>query len=192
MKLSLVINNTPINIKCVYRSPSSDINEFSTIYVNILKDEINNKGYHIIIEDMNINIMGSKFINNKYLDKLSEYEYDSLINVFTRTSLGNKHSCLDRIFVKSNSNVNGRIEAGVLQTTYSTVLSIEIKNKNQQIMNNVNKTINYNKFNEISMKENWNEEFNNINVNECFDTFIDKVDSVTMTTTTKTANSKNK
>lgn len=60
-------------------------------------------------------------------------------------------------------------------------------------MNNVYKTINYNKLNEILTKENWNEVYNNNNVNECFNVLIGQVDSaISMTTTTKTANSKNK
>jgi len=65
MKLNFVINNTPFTILCVYRSPSSDINEFLPILDNILKDEINNKGYQIIIGDMNINIVGPNFSNNE-------------------------------------------------------------------------------------------------------------------------------
>lgn len=88
MKLSFVINNTPLNIMYIYRSPSNDINEFLIILDNILKVEINNKGYQIIIGDKNIDIVCPKFTNNEYLDKISEYGYESFINVFTRTPLG--------------------------------------------------------------------------------------------------------
>jgi hypothetical protein len=198
MKLSFVINNTPFSILCVYRSPSSDINEFLLILDNILKDEVNNKGYQIIIVDMNINIVGPSFTNNEYLDKISEYGYESFINVFTRTPLGSKHFYLDHIFVKSNNNVNiiGKIEADVIQTNitdhFSTVIGNQINNQNRQKINNVYKTINYSDPNEI-YKENWNEVYINNNVNECYYIFMIKVESaISMTSITKTAISKNK
>ena len=54
----------------------------------------------------------------------------------------------------------------------------EIKNKTQQIMNNLYKTINYNKLNKILIKEDWDECYNNLNVNECFNIFINKINSV--------------
>lgn len=147
---------------CIHKfmcSPSSDINEFLPILDNILKDEINNKGYQIIIGDMNINIVGPSFSNNEYLDKISEYGYESFINVFTRTPPGSKHSCIDHIFVKSNNNVSiiGKIEAGVIQTNitdhFSTVIGIQINNQNQKKSNNVYKTINYSDLNEILKKK---------------------------------------
>lgn len=96
--------------------------------------------------------------------------------MFTKTPQGNKHSCLDHIFVKINNNLNGKIEAGVLQTNstdhYSTLIGIQINNQNQQTINNVYNTINNNKLNEILMKVNWNKVYINNNVNECFNVFI--------------------
>jgi hypothetical protein len=72
--------------------------------------------------------------------------------------------------------------------------SIQINNQNQQTIYKVYilYTINYNKLNEILIKENWNL-YTNKNVNKFYNLFIDKVDSaISMTAIIKTANLVNK
>lgn len=45
---------------------------------------------------MNINIISAQSVNNYgYLDLLSECGFCSFINVFTRLSVNQQHSCLD-------------------------------------------------------------------------------------------------
>jgi len=87
LKLNFRVNNTEFKILCVYRSPTGDINEFSATFDNILKAESNVNGYVMITGDLNINIVGTKAINNEYLDMLSGYGFRSIINVYTRTHI---------------------------------------------------------------------------------------------------------
>lgn len=81
LKLNFRVNNNQLNILCVYRSPSGDINEFLTTFDNILKAESKVNGYVMIIGDLNINIVGTKSINNEYFDMLSGYGFKSFIKM---------------------------------------------------------------------------------------------------------------
>jgi len=101
--LSLCINNTPLLLYCVYRSPAGNTNDFITNLRNIFDNENSDKGYSFLIGDMNIDILGNT--NNDYLDILAEYGFKSFINTYTRIPLTGMNSCLDHIFIKTN-NIN--------------------------------------------------------------------------------------
>jgi len=116
---------------CIYRSLSGDRNEFLTNLNSIFTTFKNFNEKIIIIGDINLNIVVNKCVDNEYLDNLSENDFKYFINVFTRTPIGMRPSCLDQIFIK---NVNQcKIEVGVLQTNitdhFSTILSIENEKK---------------------------------------------------------------
>jgi len=197
IKLKLSVNDIQFNILCVYRSPSGDIDLFLSSFDSILTADRKLSGYYMIIGDLNINIVGTKQINNDYLDMLSEYGFRSFINVYTRTPVGCAHSCLDHIFIKYNNCIDNRIEAGVIQTNisdhYSVIMALELKNKLLSHNNNVYKTINYNKLNVLLKLESWSELYYNINVNKCFDIFIHTIlHAINSSTTFKKANAKNK
>lgn len=91
-------------------------------------------GQVILIGDINFNITGVDYVDNEYLDILSEHGFRSFINVYTKISIGIRPSCLEHIFIKNLQRFNFRIEAGVvIQTSisdhFSTILSSEIENK---------------------------------------------------------------
>lgn len=73
------MDNTPI--LCIYIWSSSNNHEFFSMLVKIGKVK-NVSGCLIIIDDMNINIVGIKLVDNEYLDKLSEYSFVSCINAY--------------------------------------------------------------------------------------------------------------
>jgi len=66
--------------------------------------------------DMNINIIGIKENNNGYLNLLSENQYVSFINVYTKLPIGFNHACLDHIFTNGNDYLMTKINAGVILT----------------------------------------------------------------------------
>lgn len=196
MRVSLKICNVSFRVFCFYRSPSSDKNKFLTIINSILSNDECINGHVIIIGDMNLNSIGSDCDENEYLDTMSEKGFMSLINVFTRTPIGQRHSCLDHIFIKSGNALNSKIEAGVIQTNitdhFSTVLAIETSKENSVLNFNV-KTINYIDLEKLFKNELWANIFNCKDVNSCMDIFLDRIDKfVKMSTTTKVLNSKNK
>lgn len=66
VKISLMNLSLPINILCIYRSPSTDISSFIETLSKIIKEHKYNGGYTVLIGDMNINIVGINPINNEY------------------------------------------------------------------------------------------------------------------------------
>jgi len=83
--MKLVINNyvVPLNLLCIYRSPTGVINEFLTHLEAILLSDkdIVDKNITILLGDININIIGNNNVENDYLDLLSSNGFISLINV---------------------------------------------------------------------------------------------------------------
>lgn len=117
--------------------------------------------------------------------------------MYTRTPVGIKHSCLYHIFFKNEKNLNLKIEVGVIQTNiknhFSTIMSIEIKNKKKEVTYKNVKIINYKKLNEKFKNEMWTEVFNSSDVNNSVNIFLNKVSQIIDSSTTiKLENSKNK
>lgn len=90
LKLKLIIDNTNIIILCTYVSSSSDNHKFFSTLVEIDNVKIVSDCF-IIIDGMNINVVGIKLVDNEYLDKLSEYGFVSFINVYSRPSFNFRH-----------------------------------------------------------------------------------------------------
>lgn len=64
---------------------------------------------------MNINTISAQTINNyDYLAILSECGCYSFINVFSRLSVSQQHSCLNHVFIKDNNNFSMDMNTGVL------------------------------------------------------------------------------
>lgn len=68
------------------------------------------------IGDMNINIIRDNSLNNDYPNLLSQNGFSSFINLYTRLPSGQKHACLDHIFVHNEEHLITQINAGILQT----------------------------------------------------------------------------
>jgi len=199
VKLSLNINNIPITIICVYRSPSVDnitlVNSLKEVLVSLNSDS----GLIALIGDMNINIIGASTYNNNndYLDFLSVNGLNSFINVYTRMPKGQQHSCLDHVFIKSNNlNMYNKINAGVLLTEITdhcaTILSIPILVKTDSSKNKIN-IINHETIKSFLIKENWTNLYSSNSVNECCSIFQSIIsNAINNATTTKNVNSKNK
>lgn len=200
VKLSLVINNLPIIIICIYRSPSSDCMGFINSLKYVFSDLNLNSGIITLIGDVNINIIGSETVNNyDYLDLLSESGFCSYINVFTRLSVNQQHSCLDHAFIRNNNNSLGHINAGVLLTDITDHCSIvvaiplPVKVKNVKTVNNIVNTINYDKLKFILTNENCNKVYESSSVNACYTDFQNIImKAIDKSISTKNINSKNK
>lgn len=98
LKVLLTLNNLSISILCIYRSPASDRHTFFTSLNDIILKENDENGFVVIIGDINLNIVGVDVTDHEYLDMFSKNGFRSFINVFSRTPIGFKHSCLDHIF----------------------------------------------------------------------------------------------
>jgi len=81
--------------------------------LKVIDDSKINNAITVLTGDMNINL---KENNNGYLNLLSEYQYVSFINVYTRLPIGFNHACLDHIFINGNDYLMTKINAGVILT----------------------------------------------------------------------------
>lgn len=84
---------------------------------------------------------------------------------------GQQHSCLDRVFIKSNNlNMFNKINAGVLLTDITdhcaTIASIPILDKVKSTENKIN-VINHETINFTLSKENWTNPYTSNSVNDC-------------------------
>jgi len=70
----------------------------------------------VLTGDMNINVIGIQENNNKYLNLISESQFVSFINVYTRLPNGFNHACLDHVFINGNDYLTSKINAGVILT----------------------------------------------------------------------------
>jgi len=199
--IKLIINNivVPLNLICIYRSPSDIINEFLTRLEAILMSDkdIVDSTMTILLGDININIIGNDNVENNYLDLLSSNGFSSLINVYTRIPAGiSKNSCIDHIFVKSNKKKKclDNIEAGVLQTVfsdhYSTIISIPnvIKEKNKST---TFEFINFKKLIDTFNNVKWTDLYSICDVNEAMDLVYTRIfDAINISKSLRKLNSK--
>lgn len=144
---------------------------------------------------MNIIIIGDNVSNNDYLNLLSENGFVSFINLYTRLPNGQKHSCLDHIFVHNEEHLITQINAGILQTDitdhFTTCVSIPINtfftNKNKLAFR-----IDHDKIKKLLYEENWMEMYNKNNANECYSEFQKIIsNNINESTTSKKITSKN-
>jgi len=114
------------------------------------------------------------------------WDYNSFINVYTRTPINAKHFCIDHIFVKNNNLIN-QFQAGVIQTTitdqYSTLLLIPIIKKQISTGKCKIETVNYKKVENKLKTESWKDLYNNTDVHKCCNIFYNKLDNALSTKT---------
>lgn len=131
---------------CIHlcRSPSNtNIYQFLNDLEFLISHENENDSVRFVIGDVNIDLtnLGSTQVND-YLNTLSQYNYVSQINDFTRIQ-GNSKSCLDHIFI---AGVNqSLIKACIIESSITDHFSqiIKILNnplKNTKVEKNINPT----------------------------------------------------
>lgn len=175
---SFSLNDNPVMLTAIYRSPNLCKNEFLNNlehFLNVTKDVKN----HIILGDINIQILDNNLDNfgNVYLNTMHEYGYLKYLNAITRSSFGS-NSCLDHIFLKTATNLNFKcgVYTSAITDHYMTfaLLSIPDKNdsrnptepllKNKQIIKH---DILISHINKVS----WNSVFDCEDADTCFNNF---------------------
>lgn len=196
LRLTVTIDNKNTCIYCVYRSPSSNTNDFLLRLRNIFVNEFTKNECSILIGDINIDIIGN--VNNDFLDMMAESSFKSFINIFTRVNGIGSHSCLDHIFIKADESKLKKINAGVIQTQitdhFSVITSVPISNyvKNNNKSTLIN-SINYDLIDTLLQNEDWSFLYEKSNVNELIELFYRKIlNFIEKTSKLININSKNK
>lgn len=84
----------------IYRPPETCPFDFNIKLRDYLNMKKNAYDHHIVVGDINFDILSNKHEAQEYLNILSENGYVSCVNAYTRV-VGNSRSCLDHFFVKS-------------------------------------------------------------------------------------------
>ncbi|VEN39377.1 unnamed protein product, partial [Callosobruchus maculatus] len=124
IEVSVGFLNSHIIITAIYRPPSTCVRT----YINDLCDYLNTeKNFpHILIGDINIDILGNSDISHHYLNTLGVYGFESYINKYTRIQ-GEAKSCIDHIFVREPKQLfqyNPILVEENISDHYPTVLQI--------------------------------------------------------------------
>lgn len=186
----IVVNTKHISITSLYRSHCIPIDTFTVdLYEHLSHHK--NLTNHIILGDINIDILADNIPVNTYINNYYELGYESCINVPTRVD-NTRASCIDHVFVKMN-NDNFKLKSAVYEASitdhYATILNIgfEQTEMNHKTQYKRQVKINYEKVRELLKTETWNDIYNETDVDIAFEKFIKKIEYfVNLATTVRT------
>nr|CAH7738545.1 unnamed protein product [Callosobruchus chinensis] len=165
------------NIIALYRSPSTSVDEF-THHLNIFLKQKANSDINVIVGDINIDILSDSVISNNYLNVMSENNYISMINDYTRVE-GTSRSCIDHIFVKTKESLS-KFSPILLKYKitdhYPTILHYLLPDKKTSISDSklrYKTYINYDKLNDMLLTESWEKVYENKNLDCSVNCFIE-------------------
>lgn len=173
LSMQLSIEDIIVIITAVYRSPShNDITEFLADLELLLNT--NNKHYHVITGDLNINTneLAQHRQLNDYEDLLSMFGFTHCIRKPTRIS-DNSTSCIDHILVNFNKDLRSVIFQNSITDHYMTMLGF---NHNSRLVG-INKKDFYEVFDQLKISnllenENWISVLSRDNVEIAFKEFM--------------------
>ncbi|KAJ8947832.1 hypothetical protein NQ318_009976, partial [Aromia moschata] len=182
VRSNTITQTTPGSRKtAIYRPPSTCIKEFNSIlkqYISRVKINNNKEEYHIIVGDINLNLLENNDDTSEYLNNLSEYNYHSAINEKTRVQ-NNEGSCIDHILIRNNNEYRDCLSFTLdlnITDHRSTIINlpIQITRNSSKIKENQSITrINYKTLKADLRNFNWDHFYNIINVENSANFFVE-------------------
>lgn len=172
LNLSIVLNDSTLNLICVYRSRS-------LLQENFL-DGIAYNMSCILCGDINIDLNKINAVSVRYLNILSSYGFKSCINEDTKVNIMNGTStCIDHIFLKNLNDFDstiGYVCQNNITDHYSTILSLNkigssIQNNNISNLKKID-CILFNKLKHFLASECWVNVLNSTNVDAAVGLFF--------------------
>lgn len=197
-RLILDINNVKYGLTVVYRSPSTNKNNFINDFEYYFKNDITEKNIEVIVGDINFNLLDNQDpLVVTYYSMLTSNGFKSYVNNITREKT---KSCLDHIFVKMNLKLNSISTLSYIIKTditdhYPVSLNIETKKDNDSVDSNTRMVseINWRQLSELFKGERWAEVLNANEAELSFNKFITIFQNyVSQSKTVKTVNRKYK
>jgi len=179
MNLNISINESVLNLICVYRSPSL-LQEHFLDSLEIFLDDIDNTKSYILCGDINIDLNKVDVNTVKYQNILSYYGFKSCINEVTRVNVTNgSASCIDHFFLKHTNvfnNIMGYVCQNSITDHYSTILSFNkiglVRQKNNIVDEENIDYVLFDKLKNILNQENWETVLNSSNVDTAIEIFL--------------------
>ena len=165
-RVEFKIDDVTYGINAIYRSPSSNLNEFlNEIDTHI--QVISSQDIELIVGDMNINILNSDDISvNKYLSMLAAHGFLPMFKEVTRTDSG---TCLDHIFLRKKAKIIPFVFTSFvinfdLTDHFPVMFNAERKNQiinhQNETKNNSIKRINFERLNRLADEVDWDNTLN--------------------------------
>ncbi|KAJ8961937.1 hypothetical protein NQ314_005869 [Rhamnusium bicolor] len=178
IKLNLSLDGKKIAISSIYKSPTICQKMFSMEILNYLQN-VGKSDIHVIAGDVNINILSPNEISQEYLNILNAEQFISYINKPTRIQ-GNSQSCIDHFFIKSSineQNISSIIYEADITDHFPIMLFINLERKisHRAESNQCKQYINYNNLKRDLQAENWEDLYNNNNIDNMTSIFLGKL-----------------
>lgn len=182
LNVSILKNNKKVDIMGLYRSPSTNSQNFIGDLNDILSENTKDqKRIYVLAGDININLLETNSgVVNDYLTVLSSHGFHSLINKPTRVQ-AESATCIDHFFVKYKENMLKSINPVVLTRTltdhYPIILNIELSVNGNGVVteNQFLKKTNYKLLNELLSRAGWNDVLNCNDVDICTELFVGRL-----------------
>ena len=191
INVTLQLNNGKNTITGIYRCHDYQEHEFIEDLKLFLKDNTHTEN-HLIIGDVNIDIIQENTNSSDYMDNLLEMSYLPYISSATRPNNDNGGSCIDHIFIKSKNNKFSYTTGKLLYTITDHIPIFAIIKNNKIIKGeNNNYSLNYKKLLNLSTKVDWNKVLTIQDPSEALSMLTDKIKKL-MNESVKKVNKKNK
>lgn len=175
LDLKIVLEGEPVYVTGVYRPHKTDKIEFvSDVYkfLNACKRRKN----HVVIGDMNINILDSSNTVEDYLNNYCELEYRSYINSITRPQKEDENTgtCIDHLFVKNtNFNIKSYTVDRIITDHHMIVADFELQLSIPPEKQNF--FIDFNEIKRLSNNYDWNHLMLTTNVNGSTNALVEQI-----------------
>lgn len=164
-------------LSALYRLHHTCVDVFSE-ELNHYLGSIKDYDYSILMGDLNINILSNNDFVDHYLNVLSEWNYISYINDFTRVD-GDTRSCIDHIFIRTTKET--QIQPIIFRTDitdhYPVMAHICLPQNESRTEAGKRLITDYDKLKEYFSGENWNEFYALNDVNSLTDMLVEKLNS---------------
>lgn len=185
IEIKLKLLDTDLLITAIYRVHVIKKDDFIDDLNNYLMKLTKEKN-HVILGDLNINLLDDDIDTEIYKNNLIEKGYISYINTITRQMSG---TCIDHIFAKLTlKNVNTFIIKSGITDHYTTAIQFNVLSWNAQ-ENSTYEYINFNKLKKISKdKVHWDEIQSYDDVNVCTTNLVSQIKKLIEKSTMKKKN----
>ncbi|CAH2012904.1 unnamed protein product [Acanthoscelides obtectus] len=173
-------NSKKIAVTALYRPPSTNANAFVEDLEVFLKKSSKHVDMHFLTGDININILEHSETSQNYLNLLSEHNFISTINNFTRVDLTSK-TCIDHMFVKGKTINFCQLIPIIYQNSisdhFSIILKVILDEKPSSSTPTYIQKIEESKLVAYVLNEDWSAVYGSSNVNEATDKFASTIQS---------------